>query len=51
MKNQIEEILEAFLPAMAKIQDMDAPDTEKKRAAKEWLRVQLNKLLNAKPPK
>jgi len=48
MKKQIEDILENFLPAMAKIQEMEAPDTDKKRAAKEWLRVKLNSLLEAK---
>ena len=46
MKQKADDILEAFLPAMAKIQDADASDEDKKRMAKEWMRSKLSNLLS-----
>jgi hypothetical protein len=45
-KDKVRNILDGFLPAMAKIQDSQATDEEKKRVAKEWLRARLDVFLS-----
>ena len=41
MNQKIREIIEGFLPAMAKIQATNESDEQKKRNSKEWLRSKL----------
>jgi hypothetical protein len=44
VKEKIREIVEGFLPAMAKIQETNESDEQKKRNSKEWLRSKLDLL-------
>jgi hypothetical protein len=41
VNEKIREIIEGFLPAMAKIQGTNESDEQKKRNSKEWLRSKL----------
>jgi hypothetical protein len=47
MKRQVQDILDAFLPAMAQIQASEASDDKKKAMAKEWLRKRLQVFLTS----
>ena len=46
MRDQVQHVLDGFLPAMEQIQALDATDEEKKRLAKDWLRSKLYSLVN-----
>jgi hypothetical protein len=46
MKQQVQDILDSFLPAMAQIQAGSGTDENKKHMAKEWLRKRLQVFLS-----
>lgn len=46
MHKQIDLILEAFIPEMARISNLDQSEEQKERQAKAWLRAALEKFAN-----